>query len=117
MTVTELERRLRAAWSRDTSYTPGAWSPERPSTGQCAVTALLVHDETGAKILKTRIVSDVTHFYNELDGRRLDLTLDQYAEAPNYQDLPVDPEALRTHPSTVPRYAILRQRFEDATVV
>ena len=73
--LARLAELLPAAWSSDSA---GPWSADNPARGQCSVTALLVHDLFGGEIMKTR-VGGAWHFYNRLDGRRIDLTAGQFA--------------------------------------
>jgi hypothetical protein len=84
----ELEDRLRTAWS---SRTASKWTSESPASGQCSVTALVVQDLLGGRILKTRVASS-WHFYNEVHGGRLDLTESQFSEPIGYDDLPATRE-------------------------
>lgn len=83
-----LEDRLRTAWS---SRTASKWTSESPASGQCSVTALVVQDLLGGRILKTRVGAS-WHFYNEVHGGRLDLTESQFAEPICYDDMPATRE-------------------------
>ena len=47
-----LYERLRRSWSTETRR---HWCPDRPASGQCGVTAPVVHDEPGGRILKTDV--------------------------------------------------------------
>jgi hypothetical protein len=80
----DLYDRLRAAWS---AATGGKWRPDNPAAGQCSVTALVVQDELGGEILKTD-VNGAWHFYNRIDGRRIDFTMSQFDSPIGYDDLP-----------------------------
>lgn len=81
-----LARALRASWSRSTCdpVDLAAWSPARPSTGQCAVTALVVQDHLGGDLLLAEVHHadgrrQGVHYWNRLgDGREIDLTRDQF---------------------------------------
>jgi hypothetical protein len=74
--VPRIDGALRASWSADTSYWPDTWTPERPSIGQCAVTALIVQDQLGGDIIVAEVADDF-HFWNRLpDGTEVDLTRD-----------------------------------------
>lgn len=86
--IAEFGKRLSKAWSLDTS---SKWSAERPALGQCSVTALVVQDVFGGKLLKTP-VGGSWHFYNLVDGRRFDLTAEQFESAIAYDDLPANRE-------------------------
>ncbi|GIT89655.1 hypothetical protein JANAI62_08600 [Jannaschia pagri] len=89
------EARLRAAlpsaWSLATAV---QWTADNPASGQCNVTAAVVHDLFGGEIRRT-LLGDVWHYYNWIDGRRVDLTDSQFtapgarfAAPEGYQDVP-----------------------------
>lgn len=65
---------LEKAWSLDTAK---QWSHENPANGQCNVTSAVVHDLFGGEVLRTRIHA-VWHYYNQIDGKRCDLTDSQF---------------------------------------
>ena len=58
---------------------------DNPALGQCNVTALLVHELYGGELLKTP-VADGDHYYNRIDGERIDLTSSQFEEPIAYVD-------------------------------
>ena len=62
-TLEETQAAIRAAWGPDTSDDPEEWSELNPARGQCAVTALLVHELLGGEILVANVLRD---------GRRVD---------------------------------------------
>ena len=101
----DLYRRLRGAWSTETS---SQWRPDNPAAGQCSVTSLVIQDELGGKILKTD-VNGAWHFYNRIDGRRVDFTMSQFDSPIGYDDLPSNrQEALND--TSVAQYELLRAR-------
>ncbi|MEM8760130.1 MAG: hypothetical protein AAGE83_07395 [Pseudomonadota bacterium] len=77
---------LRQSWSLASST---KWRPENPALGHCGVSALVAHDHLGGEILKTRY-GDLWHFYNRIDGRRIDFTAQQFESAIAYDDIPSD---------------------------
>lgn len=79
---------LEAAWSRESST---LWTPASPAAGQCGVSALVAHDHLGGEILKTRW-RDIWHFYNRIDGARIDFTESQFDAPIAYDDLPATRE-------------------------
>ena len=87
-TISEFSEQLSKAWSLDTS---SKWSVERPSLGQCSVSALVLQDVFGGEVLKTRVEGS-WHFYNRIDGQRFDLTAEQFETAISYDDLPASRE-------------------------
>ena len=71
------------SWSLETS---GQWLVSNPAHGQCNVTALLINEFFGGEILKTPL-AEGDHFYNRINGRRIDLTDSQFEAPLNYLDL------------------------------
>lgn len=83
MNKDELYSVFNDAWSKETSYPPDStkWSKNTPSIGQCAVTALIVNDLLGGKILFNR---KFNHYWNELPNHEIiDLTIEQFGEETN----------------------------------
>ena len=77
-------RALEASWSLDSST---LWTKANPAAGQCGVSALVAHDHFGGEILKTRFGA-IWHFYNRIDGARVDYTESQFDEPIEYADEP-----------------------------
>lgn len=75
---------LAAEWSTESS---SLWTKENPSKGQCGVTSLVVQDVFGGDILKTDTDEGI-HFYNLIDGVRMDFTLAQFQAPIAYDDQP-----------------------------
>lgn len=65
------------------------WTLENPHKGQCGITALVINDLFGGKILKTEVEGQ-WHFYNRIDGKRYDFTHKQFYFEINYQDIESD---------------------------
>lgn len=105
----ELARNLGRHWSRDTSADSARWSPENPSHGQCAVTALVVQDHFGGELLRAR-VDGISHYWNRLpSGAEVDLTRQQFG--PDVQVPAGEPRPrsfVLSFPDTVDRYLLLR---------
>jgi hypothetical protein len=74
--------RLRVAWSARTSADPQNWTETNPAWGQCAVTACLVEDLVGGDVVwaeaKLPDGRHITHYFNRVDGKELDLTFEQF---------------------------------------
>jgi hypothetical protein len=101
----DLYERLRLAWSSETGR---HWRQDNPAAGQCGVTALIVHDVLGGVILKTE-VNGAWHFYNQIDGRRVDFTMSQFASPIFYDDTNSSrEEALQD--TTPAQYNLLQER-------
>lgn len=86
----ELFAVLEQSWQKETAY-PSCqpeWVNNDPSYGQCAITAMLVHDMFGGTIHKIRVNGGGTHYFNQLDGTYVDLTREQF----DLYDIPVSYE-------------------------
>lgn len=90
---------LREAWSLETAV---QWTRENPALGQCNVTAAVIFDLFGGDILRTELPG-VWHYYNRIDGSRVDFTDSQFSspgalfDAPaRYEDEPTTRSAAMT---------------------
>jgi hypothetical protein len=110
--INDLHQVLVLAWDRESSATPGRWMPERPSIGQCAVTALIVQDLFGGKLLRS-VINHQSHYYNvDIEpGYTTDLTLDQF-DTPIWATEPElrERDYVLSFPPTVDRYQHLKMR-------
>ena len=87
MTLADLQAAISAAWSLETcdpSDVP-TWTPAEPSQGQCAVSALVVHDLLGGQLLEAEVLhADGSHqgfhYWNRFVGVDIDLTRRQFRE-------------------------------------
>ncbi|MCY0895257.1 MAG: hypothetical protein OWS03_03015 [Alicyclobacillaceae bacterium] len=78
----QILRVLEECWSEETS---SDYTPDLPSRGQGAVTALFLQDLLGGELLRTRVDQE-WHYYNRIDGERVDCTVHQYRERVVYAD-------------------------------
>ena len=82
MKLNNLKIALKKSWSKKTSYIPDTWNPLHPALGQCAITALLVHDYLGGTILWAEAVypdgQKVSHYFNNINNIEIDLTKEQF---------------------------------------
>jgi hypothetical protein len=92
MTLHKLEMAVRRSWALDTCDPIDVpnWSPQRPSRGQCAATALVVRDLLGGELLEAEVhFADGRrqgfHYWNRLAGIEVDLTGDQFNEDEHVQ--------------------------------
>ena len=108
---------LEQCWCKETAYPQcqAEWTPEDPSYGQCAITAMLVADMFGATIHKIRVAGGSTHWFNRLEGQYVDLTSEQI----DLYDIPMRYEAGKEAPRascgrsghTRTRYRLLQSRM------
>jgi len=70
-----VRRALELAWSVDSAI---QWSVENPANGQCNVTAAVINELYGGDILRTQYPG-FWHYYNRINGNRIDLTDSQFS--------------------------------------
>lgn len=113
-----LEKALKLSWSKNTCYPPmeNEWSTDNPALGQCYVTALVVQDYLGGKILKARFDDGVAHFWNIVDGKEVDLTRSQFDDKEEIPEPVVverkDLEHNSMYKEYNKRYEILKERVK-----
>ncbi|MCX6824052.1 MAG: hypothetical protein NT085_02905 [candidate division SR1 bacterium] len=76
----QLENAIRNSWDKKTCYPPNTnkRSLKNSSLGQCAVTALVIQDYVGGKLL---FCFHNNHYWNRLpNGEIVDLTKEQFPE-------------------------------------
>lgn len=116
--ISRLTSAIRAAWSAETSASP-SWTPEQPSLGQCAVSALVVQDFLGGELIRASLEAEgqTSHYWNRLpDGREIDLTRDQF---PEFQPGKIESrrrDYVLSFPETRRRYELLKQEVGAALV-
>lgn len=103
---------LRRAWGAETSADPVGWTPANPAWGQCAVTALVVQDLLGGRLLRAATV-EASHYWNLLDdGTEVDLTREQFLDGFNLSDVELRERSyVLRFPSTRIRYELLTARL------
>jgi hypothetical protein len=86
-TLEGLEAAIRASWSIETCDPTdvSGWTEANPSLGQCAVTALVVHDLLGGELLEAEVrhrdgSPQGFHYWNRLAGVDVDLTRAQFRD-------------------------------------
>lgn len=115
----ELKKVIEVSWSKETCYPTlqDTWNNSNPSLGQCAITALIVNDFLGGKIMRT-MQDGISHYYNLVNGKVIDLTIDQFEGIiPNYE---IGEERTREYllssSDTTTRYKILLQNVKDSFI-
>jgi len=88
MKLKSLKKVLSMAWTKETCVPSlrDKWCKENKELGQCAITALIVNDYYGGKIMRC-MTSTGSHYYNLIDDNIVDLTVEQFAgEKPLYEE-------------------------------
>lgn len=105
---------IEKSWGKDTAYRKDApyWTPENPSRGQCAITALLVNEYYGGKIYSGVSDNGIYHYWNVINGEKIDLTEKQFEEKLVFNNIQEwDRESLFNTGDVLARYTILKERF------
>lgn len=119
MDIYELKQFLSSSWSLETC-SPGLidnWSLNNKALGQCAITALIVNDYFGGKIMRC-MTSSGSHYYNLIAGEIVDLTVEQFlGETPKYEyGKERTREYLLSNEDTKKRYLLLKSKLEKIIV-
>jgi hypothetical protein len=93
MTLEAVILALRESWGPDTCAPEDVadWTPDNPARGQCATTAVVIHDFFGGSLVVGEVFVDAApgsglppervdfHWWNRLpDGEQVDITLEQF---------------------------------------
>lgn len=109
----DLRADLEIVWSADTAHDPTLWSLEVPSTGQCAVTALIVDALLGGEIVVCDLGEFGSHYANVIDEELVDLTADQFDFEVEGLWETVSRESLIFDDGTFHRFTLLSARLQN----
>ena len=86
MMINELKKVLEKSWTKDTCVLGlrNEWNENNKELGQCAITALIVNDFIGGKIMRCMCETG-SHYYNLINDKVYDLTSGQFKETPSYE--------------------------------
>ena len=116
MNINKLKQLLVESWSLETCSPGlrGEWTEDNPSLGQCAITALIVNDFFGGKIMRC-MASSGSHYYNVIDDEIIDLTVEQFlGEIPQYENGEERTrEYLLGNEDTKNRYVLLNSNLQE----
>ena len=116
MEIGELRQLLSSSWKKETcsSGLRSEWNEKNPSLGQCAITALIVNDFFGGKIMRC-MASSGSHYYNLIEDELVDLTVEQFlGEIPDYDNSEERTrEYLLSNEDTKNRYLLLKKNLQE----
>lgn len=85
MKVATVLTALRESWGPDTCAPEDValWTPDNPARGQCATTAVVLHDHFGGCLVRGEVMVHGRqvdfHWWNRLpDGAQIDATIEQF---------------------------------------
>ena len=88
---------LSGLWSKDTCAPRmrAAWTPENRTLGQCSITAFLIQDLYGGRVLGVPLGDGSYHCFNDVNGCVFDLTSEQFGDKKlDYGNCPVQERAV-----------------------
>lgn len=112
MDLLKMKEVLQNCWTVETAHPGyrGKWSRDRPCTGQCAVTALLIFELFGGNIISSKSQKGERHYWNLINDQEIDLTIEQFSYTPVFKHCSIcKPTNLRK--SLGNRYILLYQNF------
>lgn len=111
---------LMCSWDKDTlrPQDRDKWNEYVPSLNQCCVTALVVQDYFGGKLLRCDMTNGDHHYFNRLpSGKEVDLSKEQFLyidDKPLYNTKATRSRSkILSYNITRQRYEILKRRVED----
>ena len=114
MEINEVCEIVSMSFSKDTCYPVlrDKWSEENKTLGQCAITALVLNDFLGGKIMRCESEYG-SHYYNLINDEIVDLTVSQFSTLPNYETgIERTREYLLSNEDTKKRYKLLLERVK-----
>ena len=115
-----LKEALYASWCRETAYRTDQphWSEQKKSRGQCTVTVMVINDFFGGEMIRGFSKKyNLYHFWNIIDGKKIDLTFDQFIG--DKDDITFENTVIRTHNELMriwnvqKRYKLLKVKVDE----
>lgn len=118
MTLEKLHELLKKCWSRETSSDPENWTAENPAWGQCAITALIVHDFLGGELVRGDAIINskpISHYWNRLPNiGDVDLTRNQFPQSTEISERMIRPkDYILGYEPTRKRYDLLKLALKN----
>ena len=118
-TPRDLYDALLGLWCTDTCAPRmrGEWTADNPTLGQCSITAFLAQDIFGGRVYGVPLKDGGFHCFNVVDGRRFDLTSQQFGDAKlKYDDCPEQFREIHfARQEKRERYERLREMLKEKT--
>ena len=115
LTPRDYYERLKSVWATDTCAPrmQKDWSKENPTLGQCSITAFLMQDIFGGKVLGVPLDDGNYHCFNVVGGCVFDLTSEQFQDVTlDYTDCPEQFREIHfAKEEKRLRYELLKQRL------
>ena len=115
MIIDEVCEIVSMSFNKDTCYPSlrDKWNDKNKTLGQCAITALVLNDFLGGKIMRCESESG-SHYYNLINDEIVDLTVSQFSNLPDYGNGEERTrEYLLSNEDTKKRYKLLLERVKE----
>lgn len=116
LTLKQIQTAIETSWGKDTAYFDFLWCKNNnsKSSGQCQITALLVQELLGGKILYSYVEGneDFDHYWNLIGEVEIDLTSKQFRKGTKFvkaKQLSRE-DAFRNDKKVFETYKILKER-------
>lgn len=112
MELKELKEALFECYSKDLCYkkVQENWTLNNKCFGMCAITSLLVQDYFCGDICKIH-VNGISHYFNLVEGKIIDLTASQFTCPINYENYQVVSREKILTEDTNRRYTLLKEKL------
>ena len=115
--IINLKNRLKGICSEETCHPlcKEDWSPDNPLYGHCAVVTAIAYKKFGGVIMRGIIAkSGFSHYWNRINGKDYDLTIEQYQNDPItiVESQEVKIERILNNTQTAYRYEMLLSELE-----
>ncbi len=114
--LAKISNLLSLAWSKETCspIKVDSWTDKNPSSGQCAISALVTQDYFGGDLAKI-IVENVVHYFNVINDDIVDTTAAQFGDARiDYSNYKIKTrQDVLSNQDTKNRYQALKQKVRQ----
>ena len=111
MNIENIQKVLLECYSKELCYPKvrNNWNENNKYFGMCAITSLIVNDYFGGYICKIH-VDGISHYFNLVDGKIIDLTANQFNHEVNHKDYQIVDRGKILSDDTKYRYNLLKER-------
>ncbi len=119
----QLINAIRESWTQETCAVPEEWTPENSARGQCDVSSFVFWEHCGGSLVLAEVHRNGEqtehHYWNRIDGKDIDLTLDQFVNGEELKEKTVLASDYVAHkiptmrPELQQRIRILRESVAD----
>ena len=112
MNIKTIKKALLECYSKDLCYykVKDKWNENNKCLGMCAITSLIINDYFGGDICKIH-VDGISHYFNIIDNKVVDLTSSQFNYEINYNDYQIIDRNKMLTKGTKQRYNKLKSKL------